>query len=379
MVEDEELKIVFDEEDNDSKTNDKKADDIVKGAQKKTNKSSFWKLRPVKYIRRTLTVILVTVLLLVLGIYGVAWILINGPSNAAKNQFVCALKETSAMGWVANLYLSEDSINEILESGKMEEVPDGTISDTSLVVIPDEDSKDKDDTKDIELIDITGTTYRGKLLIIKDPSRIFVGTVDEFKESTGLVVREICKKYNAIAGINGGEFFDKGSYAYSALPVGGVISQGKHVFGDLNTMYNITGFTKENKLVIGKMTVQQALDVGVRDCVHTNHETGPFLVIDGEPLTVPDSSSYGGGKNPRTAIGQRADGAVLLLVVDGRQANSIGATFKELAYIMLEYGAINASAMDGGTSTQMVYNDEVVNHPYLPQGPRRCPTAFIVK
>ena len=84
------------------------------------------------------------------------------------------------------------------------------------------------------------------------------------------------------------------------------------------------------------------------------------------------------GKNPRTAIGQRADGSVLLLTVDGRQANSIGATFKELVYIMQDYGAVNAAAMDGGTSTQMVYNGEVVNSPYSPTGPRTCPTAYLV-
>ena len=102
--------------------------------------------------------------------------------------------------------------------------------------------------------------------------------------------------------------------------------------------------------------------------------------MDGDALIneVPDSATYGGGKNPRTAIGQRADGSVLLLVVDGRQANSLGATFKDLAYIMLEYGAVNACAMDGGTSTQMVYYGQVLNNPYSPTGPRKCPTAWLV-
>lgn len=127
------------------------------------------------------------------------------------------------------------------------------------------------------------------------------------------------------------------------------------------------------------MTPRQAIEMGVRDCVHTVHETGPFLILNGEPLTVPDTTVYGGGKNPRTAIGQRADGAVLLMVVDGRQAESIGATFKDMTYLMLEYGAVNASCMDGGTSTQMVYEGEVVNKPYSPTGPRRCPTGFLVK
>ena len=86
-----------------------------------------------------------------------------------------------------------------------------------------------------------------------------------------------------------------------------------------------------------------------------------------------------GGINPRTAIGQRADGAILLLVVDGRQATSLGASFSDLQDIMLQYGAVNASAMDGGTSTQMYYNGEVINKPYSPTGPRTLPTAFLIK
>ena len=236
----------------------------------------------------------------------------------------------------------------------------------------------KEEEPEIQIEDVMGTTYRGKMMIVKDPSRIFVGTVEEFKEGTGQVVADIAKRYGAVGGINGGEFVDMGSYAYSAMPVGCVISQGNVLAGSMDEVYNITGFNKDNILVVGKMTLRQAIEMGIRDCVHTLHETGPFLIINGEPLSVPDTSVYGGGKNPRTAIGQRADGSVLLLTVDGRQANSIGATFKELVYIMQDYGAVNAAAMDGGTSTQMVYNGEVVNSPYSPTGPRTCPTAYLV-
>ena len=340
-----------------------------------------------KLILRILSVIFVTLLLLVIGLYGVMWILVKGPSSAAKQQFVCAVQESSAMGWMANLYLSQAEIDEILEKNRMQEVAQGTVSDTDLIHIAEQekDAEKDPDTEDaaqeepeIQIEDVMGTTYRGKMMIIKDPSRIFVGTVEEFKEGTGQVVADIAKRYGAVGGINGGEFVDMGSYAYSAMPVGCVISQGNVLAGSMDEVYNITGFNKDNILVVGKMTLRQAIEMGIRDCVHTLHETGPFLIINGEPLSVPDTSVYGGGKNPRTAIGQRADGSVLLLTVDGRQANSIGATFKELVYIMQDYGAVNAAAMDGGTSTQMVYNGEVVNSPYSPTGPRTCPTAYLI-
>ena len=340
-----------------------------------------------KLILRILSVIFVTLLLLVIGLYGVMWILVKGPSSAAKQQFVCAVQESSAMGWLANLYLSQAEIDEILEKNRMQEVAQGTVSDTDLIHIAEQekDAEKDPDTEDaaqeepeIQIEDVMGTTYRGKMMIVKDPSRVFVGTVEEFKEGTGQVVADIAKRYGAVGGINGGEFVDMGSYAYSAMPVGCVISQGNVLAGSMDEVYNITGFNKDNILVVGKMTLRQAIEMGIRDCVHTLHETGPFLIINGEPLSVPDTSVYGGGKNPRTAIGQRADGSVLLLTVDGRQANSIGATFKELVYIMQDYGAVNAAAMDGGTSTQMVYNGEVVNSPIFSNRPRTCPTAYLV-
>ena len=328
------------------------------------------------YIGRFFAVLFTTLGIVLLFLLGICYILIHGPSEAAKNQFVCALQETSAMGWVANIYLSQEEIDDMVKRNLMQEVDEGTVSDINQVVIEDDPD---DETPELQVIDVYGDTYKGKLIIVKDPSRVFVGTVPTFYEGTGQVVQQICERYGAVAGINGGEFVDMGSYSYSAMPVGAVISEGQLLMGDRNTVYNITGFTNENILVIGIMTAQEALDMGIRDCVHTLHETGPFLVLNGEPLTVPDTTVYGGGKNPRTAIGQRADGAVLLLVVDGRQADSIGATFKDMTQIMLEYEAVNASCMDGGTSTQMVYEGEVINNPYSPTGPRRCPTAFLVR
>lgn len=359
-----------------SEKNDKKVKSVKDTKDNKEKKKN----KKLTIFLRVLATIGVTLAIAVIGLYGVCFVLVKGPSETAKNQFVCSVKETSAMGWVAHLFLSSEEINEIVGSRGIIEVDDGTVSNPGLIEIPkdDDDDNKNDETPDIQVIDITGTTYRGKLMIVKDPSRVFVGTVPEFKEGTGEVVATMAERYGAIGGINGGEFFDAGSYSYSALPVGCVIENGELTFGSMNTVYNISGFTKDNVFVIGKMTPKEALEMGVRDAVHTKWETGPFLVLNGEPLVVPDTSVYGGGKNPRTAIGQRADGAVLLLVVDGRQANSIGATFEELAYIMLEHGAVNASAMDGGTSTQMYYQGEVINSPYSPTGPRRCPTCFLV-
>lgn len=330
-------------------------------------------------IGRVLAVIGITLAFIVLAAVGVVFLLLKGPSQTAKTIFAVSCYETSAMKWVPKMFISQKEYDEIINSTRMVEVDDGTVSDTSMVDVPQENV-----SQDIEVQDVVGSSFKGKLMIVHDPSRVFLGTVDSFGEFQGEVVQDIAARYEGvIGGVNGGDFLDAGSYSYTALPLGLIISGGQIVYQDEGyDTYHIAGFTEDNRFFMGQVTAEEAINTyHIRDCVFTVHETGPFLVMDGEAMIneVPDSATYGGGKNPRTAIGQRADGAVLLLVVDGRQADSLGATFKDLAYAMLEYGAVNACAMDGGTSSQMVYEGQVINHPYSPTGPRRCPDAWLVR
>ncbi len=334
--------------------------------------------RVLSTIGKVFAVIGVTLLFVVLALVATIFLLLKGPSKTAKTIFTTTCYETSAMKWLPKMFISQKEYDEIINSTRMAEMEEGQTSDASLIDVSD------DVSQDIEVIDVTGGSFKGKLMTIYDPSRVFLGTVETFGEFQGDVVQGIAARYeNVIGGVNGGDFLDAGSYSYTALPLGCVISNGQVVFEDAgyDTAYHISGFTNENKFIMGNITLNEAIEMGVRDAVYTVHETGPFLVINGEAMIneVPDSATYGGGKNPRTAIGQRADGAVLLLVVDGRQADSLGATFKDLAYAMLEYGAVNACAMDGGTSSQMIYYGEVINHPYSPTGPRKCPTAWLVR
>lgn len=332
----------------------------------------------VRRVGHILAVIGVTIAFLLIACIGVIFILEKGPSETAKTIFVTSCNESSAMGFLSEMFLSKEEVDEIMNKTKMAEVEEGTVSDTDMIKIDDSAA-----AADIEIEDIVGGSYKGKLMIVHDPSKVFLGTVPAFGEFQGEVVADIAQHYdNVVGGVNGGDFLDAGSYSYTALPLGVVISNGQVVQdpGDGGS-YHLSGFTNDNKFFMGNITVAEAQEMGVRDAVYTVHETGPFLVMNGEALIneVPDSATYGGGKNPRTAIGQREDGSILLLVIDGRQANSLGATFKDLAYVMLEHGAVNACAMDGGTSSQMVYHGEVLNNPYSPTGPRRCPTAWLVQ
>ena len=104
------------------------------------------------------------------------------------------------------------------------------------------------------------------------------------------------------------------------------------------------------------------------------------LVINGEAR---DMNGMGSGLNPRTAIGQRSDGSVLMLVTDGRgKAGHLGASASDLINIMVEYGAVNAANLDGGSSSCMYYNGEYLMTSvtfYYSNSSWKLPLGFVVK
>ena len=109
---------------------------------------------------------------------------------------------------------------------------------------------------------------------------------------------------------------------------------------------------------------------------------GPAIVREGKPVFRANeafSSVQLGPRNPRTAVGQRADGRILLVAVDGRQAGySVGMTNFELALAMMRLGAVTASALDAGGSTTMAFDGQVLNQPSDPGGERAVAEALVV-
>lgn len=301
---------------------------------------------------------------------GAAAVVFRGPSPAARDLAVSTLMETSAAKFVVRLFLSEEEIGAILAKNAV--VVSDVVTDSELVHIPD--AKDRFNLDAITVEDVAGPTFKGKMMIVNDPARLYVGTPAAFGlESGGLRVEEMVRRDGAAAGINAGGFEDENGVGNGGTPLGIVIQNGALTFGDPAAYTIVIGFDRENKLVVGSMTGAQALARGVRDAVSF---ITPALIVNGKAA---DILGTGGGLNPRTAIGQRADGAVLLLVIDGRQAHSIGANYKDLIDVMLQYGAVNAANLDGGSSTLMVYNDEILNVCASLYGSRKLPTAILVR
>lgn len=97
---------------------------------------------------------------------------------------------------------------------------------------------------------------------------------------------------------------------------------------------------------------------------------GPYLLKDNQifiDMTAQKLQSIG-GRNPRTAIGYTEDNNLVLVAVDGREGSSVGLTLVELAKLMKTLGCTNAINLDGGGSTVMYINGQIVNHPHQPGG-----------
>ena len=322
-------------------------------------------------IRRFFLFVLTFLLLCAGGMFAAAAMVCNGPSDAAKNILVMSCLETSALKFVPGLFFSSDEIADITAVNTVS----AAVSDSSPkpieINVPDADT-DKP-SENIELIDITGPTYKGKMLIVHDPSRVFVGSCDSYVQGGyGKKLAAFVEDNNAIAGVNAGGFADENGVGKGGEPIGIVISQGTLKWGSIDSVYGLIGFDNDNRFVIGQMSGKNALERGIRDAV----TFGPFLIVNGEPANV---LGTGGGLNPRTAIGQREDGAVLILVVDGRQPGSLGANYSDLVTIMSEYGAVNAANLDGGSSSQMIYNGESVTNCCSFYGARYLPTSILVR
>ena len=333
--------------------------------------------RIIRGINRFIGFLFATVVLIgVLGL-GVEYVLVKGPSPALRDTFVITMLETRRFGFISNIFLTEEEVAEI-RSRNTNAVAVGS-TDVSLISISDNSGEAAaaalekefglvdEDGDGIIIAEIKNKSYTGIMVIVLDPSRVFVGKPDSFG-GYGLTIENMCKKYDAIGGMNGGGFVDDGGSGLGGTPTGLTIVDGVY-YNEKSPRDIFIGFDVNGILHIGYMNAEDARNAEIRDGV--TFSVGPILVSNGSPLSTASSV------NPRTAIGQRADGAVLMLVVDGRQAHSLGCTYDDLTEIMLDYGAVNACNLDGGSSTVFWYEDRYINSPAAQ--PRPMATGFLFR
>lgn len=332
-------------------------------------------------------IIKIVIALFILG-SSLSLFLFYGPISGFRNFWITSAMTSMSHQYLATWFYNDDVINEVLSNNHIIEVDENSNPDlidfkdydTDAKIYQNEFEKQiliKDPGNDLyKVIEVSGSGYQGYLVVIYDPSRVFIATT-AFLGKRGEAITTVAKREKAVIAINAGGFYDPDWNSNGALPHGTVIQKGKVVsdYEDARMGGGFVGFTYDDKLVLGKMSADEALAMGIRDAI----EFGPFLIVNGKSSFVKGNGGW--GIAPRTAIGQREDGIVLFLVINGRLATSIGADMGDLTEIMENYGAVNAANMDGGSSSALVINNEIINTPVAggDNGLRDIPTFWIVK
>ena len=337
-----------------------------------------------RVLGKTLCVLLETVLLLAVALYGVMYVLVKGPSPTARDLFVLSVRETSAVGFLADIFLTPEEIAAIEAGDDTEEYVE---TDTSLIQIPQPTTGNEDNTDEgpqpdawglvdedgdgIIVEPVRGEGYSGYMMVVLDPSRVIMGSKPELYGIRGFTVADMVIEFDAVAGINAGGFEDPDGKGNGSIPDTMTVYDGEVYFAGKGAREGFVGFDSQYIMHVGKMSAQDVIDQDIQ----YGASFGPVLIANGEPC---DPEKLASGVNPRTAIGQRSDGAVLMLVIDGRQVISLGATFQDLVEIFLSYGAVNACNLDGGSSTLMWYEGDYINNCASVIGIRPVPTTFLV-
>lgn len=322
-----------------------------------------------------------------------------------RDQYILMTYHTSNP-WLCTWFFSQETIDEVLDNNSFKEPEPVIPNEPAEPDEPDEPNEpaapiefatsDKYpaeviyDDGEVQIIKFSGTTSKGKytarLIQVKDPSRMTLGVTKNVgdkdnptkKPGKGQIIADMCKDNDALCGINAGGWVDINGVGTGGIPLGTVVKDGVMTVYTEEENHTIIGFDYKNRLVMGKFNPYQVASLGIRDAVSWRE---PAVLIRGGVMA--EFSGLAGGYDPRSAIGQREDGMVLLLVVDGSSKRSIdGANFALMADILHEFGAINAANLDGGTSSSMALNGKIINtvcNPAIVSRGRYLATTWLVK
>ena len=342
--------------------------------------------KPKQKLKKSVVALLVFSIAISLSIVGYVTVVFGNIPFIVKwrNIWIETAMTTDQHKWLATWFFPDSLIDEVM-SGQVD-IKDISVTDiygnkSSDVLGQEhlvEGEKDKfgntvfanDLEENIVILEIKKSNFTGKLVLVDDPSRVFLGATD-YKGSRGEFICDYLEKENAVVGVNASGFIDKGGVSLGGDIAGQCVSKGEY-WGKYDSRYTLVGFDKKDRLVVG----------GIEDWEEYNIRDGfqykPTLILNGKKV-VEDSAGW--GLQPRTVVGQCKNGVVLLLVIDGRQVGySIGATMEDCADILLQYGAVTAGACDGGSSSVIGYDGEVINKPCardMPTG-RYLPNAWLV-
>ena len=376
--------------------------------RRRRRRTSIWKI-----LLNVLSVIIALVLALVLTLYIALGMLCSGKvekdGEISEILYITVptFLETGMFKFIPSMYLSNDDIQTIVDSNKMADmdadVDEGLINiggggvngvlDVNVNTDPEKEQGSVDDTNSpIEIHEVSGATYYGTMMVVKDPSRVSLATIYPWRD-TGVTLDELVTSSGAVGGINGGLYNSNNNTG--GRPYGVIVCDGEIQLNEPQSFNGLVlvGFTENDILQIIDISEMNAAEVEalvaerkIRDAVTFQDEASDSnnhfvqLIINGE---IREMNGMGSGLNPRTVIGQRADGAVLMFVTDGRgKSGHLGASASDLIEVMREFGAVNAANLDGGSSSCMYYDGEYLMTSvtvYYSNSSWKLPAGVVVK
>lgn len=327
--------------------------------KKKKKKGFFYKLK-----------VFFTLMLLSFSIFCI-WFFFTPSGNSFRYLVADTLITTRHRHW-AKYVIGQEELNKRVAAYQARFDQMGDEEDTHTIVTPAETKQEEQPLVKVE--EVSGSGYRGYVMTVSDPTKIRLGVPG--KVGKGEKVSSMVSRLGAVAGVNGGGFDDPNWRGNGFKPIGLVISQGKMYYNGMGskTTAQIVGLDKQGKMIAGRYSISELSKMGVQEAVTFQ----PRIIVNGKGQIK--NQKEGWGIAPRTAMGQKEDGSILFVVIDGRQPGySIGASLYDVQQVMLEHGAVIAANLDGGSSTVLVGKDgEILNKPSSEYGERYLPTAFLV-
>ena len=313
---------------------------------------------------------LLTIVLVICDIGAImGFILMYGPYDHFRNLFVTTAMKTRNHQYIAYVFYNKEVVQKIMKNNYFVEIDeDVNLDDIIIDTREKKQYKDKyeeelftrDGNDSYKVINVKVGHAKGYLVAIYKPEKVRLLRTVKFNNGTfGERVVDMCSRYKGSVCINGGGFAN-GLSNGSDIPLGYVIDDGEVLWPGSNskTRGNIIGITDEGKLkLMNNTTGTEAIEAGIKYGL----EFGPFLIVNGKSANIKGNGGY--GIAPRTAIGQRKDGIVLLLVIDGRSINSLGIDMSSMIDIFKRYKAYNAANLDGGGSSAMLADGVILNNP----------------
>ncbi|MBR5768680.1 MAG: phosphodiester glycosidase family protein [Clostridia bacterium] len=308
--------------------------------------------------------------------------LLYGPYSYVRDFIITSAMTTLNHQWIATMLYDEQQIDAVMRENTV--IESGETTDIGMIKVnsalwPGKNAKPtiKESEvvyadEDVIVEEFRFSSFKGWMMLVRDPKSVKLGIAKDIG-TRGERLQVMADRLGAFAAINASGFADEGYVGNGGTAVGLVISNGKVINGSISKTQGIIGFDENGILIVGEFARDEIEAMNIRDAV----EFRPFLIVNGEPATIKGNGGW--GMAPRTAIGQRADGVVLMLVIEGRNPpSSIGATMPEVQDLMIAYGAVNAANLDGGSSSSMILDGEILNVPSSGSGERGVPNGWLV-